>query len=135
MHILKKNFGGKQTLSATLGAPGGKAVPYLFPAFAWGHTIYSIFCNDPIVRAKQGGVYFAMKEIIRRLLIVVQIISFILSSIFSVLGIYGEIMRPAKLEKLLKALYIPITYDQFLIFGYVCVGIMIIIYIVRTKFF
>ncbi len=58
-HLLRANvesiFGGKQTLSATLGATGGKVVPYAFVAFAWGRTAVSAFSKDPVARAEERG--------------------------------------------------------------------------------
>ena len=36
-----------------LHSNAGKLFPYSFAAYAWGHTVYSIFCADPIARANQ----------------------------------------------------------------------------------
>lgn len=58
-HLLRATgvsiFGGKQTLSATLGETGGKVVPYAFVAFAWGRTAVSAFSEDPVARAAERG--------------------------------------------------------------------------------
>ena len=42
--------------NAFLHSTGGKVLPYGFAAYAWGHTVYSIFvCTDPIERANFRG--------------------------------------------------------------------------------
>ena len=38
-----------------LKSPGGKLLPYGTAAYAWGQTIYSIFSDDPVVRANERG--------------------------------------------------------------------------------
>ena len=41
--------------NAFLHLPGRKVSSYGFAAYAWFHTVYSIFCFDPIARANQRG--------------------------------------------------------------------------------
>ena len=41
--------------NAFLGSTRNKIIPYGFAVFAWGHTAYSVFCDDPISRANQRG--------------------------------------------------------------------------------
>ncbi|MBQ6550242.1 MAG: hypothetical protein IJL78_02410 [Lachnospiraceae bacterium] len=38
-----------------LMSTGGKWIPYGFALLAWGKTLISILCNDPIKRAKKRG--------------------------------------------------------------------------------
>ena len=53
--MVEMDFGGKQTLSATLKSTGGKVMPYAFVAIAWTKTIISAFSNDPVTRANARG--------------------------------------------------------------------------------
>ena len=53
--------------------------------------------------------------------------------LFSIFGIYEQIMGPADAEKLLKKLHIPLTYNQVLIIAFVFLALMIISYILRAK--
>ena len=53
--IIEKDFGGKQTLSMTLKAPGGKLFAYGLAAVAWVNTISSIINNNPLTRANERG--------------------------------------------------------------------------------
>lgn len=40
---------------AFLHSPGGKLLPYVSAVCAWGYTVYSIICTDPIAIANQRG--------------------------------------------------------------------------------
>ena len=42
-------------------------------------------------------------------------------------------MGPAGAEALLKKLRIPLTYNQVLIIGFVCIVLMIVTYILKAK--
>ncbi|MDR0918890.1 MAG: hypothetical protein LBM93_06515 [Oscillospiraceae bacterium] len=68
-------------------------------------------------------------------LLVVNIISFIFSMIFAAFGIYEQITSPGALERLLKKLQIPLSYNQFIIVGFICVLIMGATYAIRERFF
>jgi hypothetical protein len=70
---------------------------------------------------------------INSFLLVLNIISFVVTVLFAVFGIYEQIMGPAYAEKLLKKLHIPLSYNQALIIGFGCLALMIISYILRAK--
>ena len=42
-------------LETFLRSSRGKIIPYGFAVYAWGNTVYSAFCDNPIERAKQRG--------------------------------------------------------------------------------
>ena len=67
------------------------------------------------------------------LLLILNIISFAATVLFAIFGIYEQIMGPADAEKLLKKLHIPLSYNQALIIGFVCLALMIVSYILRAK--
>ena len=74
-----------------------------------------------------------MMNIIKKSLGVINVIFLILTMIFIVYGIYEQIMGPAAAEALLKKLRIPLTYNQVLIIGFVCIVLMIVTYILKAK--
>lgn len=74
-----------------------------------------------------------MMNIIKKSLGVINVIFLILTMIFIVYGIYEQIMGPAGAEALLKKLRIPLTYNQVLIIGFVCIVLMIVTYILKAK--
>ena len=76
-----------------------------------------------------------MTTFVKTVLLIVNIISFVFTMLFAIFGIYEQIMGPANAEKMLKMLHIPLSYNQMLIFGCICIAIMIITYFVRIKLF
>ncbi len=72
---------------------------------------------------------------INTLLLIVNIISLAATAFFAIFGVYEQIMGPADAEKLLKKLHIPLSYNQALIIGFICVALMIISYILIAKRF
>lgn len=74
-----------------------------------------------------------MKGFFNILLLILNIISFAATVLFAIFGIYEQIMGPADAEKLLKKLHIPLSYNQALIIGLVCLALMIVSYILRAK--
>lgn len=74
-----------------------------------------------------------MTAFVNIVLLIVNIISFVITALFGVFGLYEQIMGPADAEKLLKKLHIPLSYNQALIIGFVCLALMIITYILRAK--
>ena len=67
-----------------------------------------------------------MTELIDAILLVVHIVSFIVTVLFAIFGVYEQIMGPADAEKLLKKLRIPLRYKQVLVIGFVCLALTII---------
>ena len=76
-----------------------------------------------------------MRDIIRIVLLVINIISFVLVAIFGMTGIIYEIFGPAAYEKMHKRLKIPWNFDKIWIFMFVCLAVLIITYFIRIKFF
>ena len=74
-----------------------------------------------------------MTACINTILLIVNIISFAATVLFAIFGIYEQIMGPADAEKLLSKLHIPLSYNQVLIIGFVCLALMIVCYILRAK--
>ena len=74
-----------------------------------------------------------MTAFINAILLIVNIIFFAATVLFAIFGLYEQIMGPAYAEKLLKKLHIPLSYNQALIIGFVCLGLMIVSYILRAK--
>lgn len=74
-----------------------------------------------------------MTAFINTILLIVYIISFAATVLFAIFGVYEQIMGPADAEKLLKKTHIPLSYNQVLIIGFVCLALMIISYILRAK--
>ncbi len=74
-----------------------------------------------------------MRSFMNTVLLILNIISFAIVILFGVFGTYEQIMGPANAEKLLKTLHIPLSYNQTVIVGFICLTIMIITYILRSK--
>jgi len=74
-----------------------------------------------------------MTGFVNKTLLIINIVSFAITILFGIFGIYEQIMGPADAEKLLKKLHIPLSYNQALIIGFVCLGIMCITYTLRAK--
>lgn len=76
-----------------------------------------------------------MTAFVNIVLLIVNIISFVITALFGVFGIYEQIMGPADAKKLLKKLHIPLSYNQTLIIWFVCLALLIITYILRDLYF
>jgi len=76
-----------------------------------------------------------MNNFINVTLLIINIISFVITVLFGVFGIYEQIMGPADAKKLLKKLHIPLSYKQVLIIGFINFEIMFITYFLRAKLF
>lgn len=75
-----------------------------------------------------------MMLFVRVMIIIVNVISTVFTVLFSIFGIYDEILGSASAENLLKTLHIPLNHNQMLIFGVVCAALMLVTHIIlRTK--
>ena len=74
-----------------------------------------------------------MTSFINVFLLIINVTSFATTVLFAIFGVYEQIMGPADAEKLLKKLHIPLSYNQALIIGFVCLALMIVSYILRAK--
>lgn len=76
-----------------------------------------------------------MREVLRMILLITNIISFALVLLFGATGIIYELLGPANYEKMLEKLKIPWSFERIWLFMFVCLIILIITYILRKKFF
>ena len=74
-----------------------------------------------------------MTAFINIFLLIVNIISFCITVLFAILGVYDQIMGPEEVEKLLKKLHIPLSYNKVLIIWFTFLALMIISYFLRAK--
>lgn len=74
-----------------------------------------------------------MKTFFNRILLIVNICSFIITVLFVIFSLYVEIVGPVRAEKLLQKLHIPLSYNQMLVVGFVAVVIMLISLNLRGK--
>ena len=76
-----------------------------------------------------------MKEYIKGILRLANIISGGAMILFGMFGILAEILNPPIFEKLLAKLKIPLTYDNYLLVSYISLAIFIVTYFILKKFF
>jgi len=74
-----------------------------------------------------------VKDIVKVFLFVMNIISFVLVAIFGLAGLVYEILGPSKFEKLLARLNIPWTFERVWNVSFICLVVLIVIYILRKK--
>ena len=68
-------------------------------------------------------------------LLIVNIILFICSIGFMLLGLVDQIFGPAKVEQVLKKFNIPLSYGWLMIIGVACIVVAAWLHIVRRKWF
>ena len=64
---------------------------------------------------------------------IIKIISFVVSMVFLVYGIYEQIVGPGGAERLLKKLNIPLSYNQAFLFSIVSGALFFITCILQEK--
>ena len=74
-----------------------------------------------------------MKTFINPVLLVANIISWVVVVLFGAIGIYEQITGPAGVEKLLKKLNIPLSFNQVFIIGIISIVLLWVTYILRKK--
>ena len=74
-----------------------------------------------------------MTAFIKKLLLIINIISVIAGVLFWLFCIYDALAGPASAKKLLLKLNIPLTYEQMLLSGFICLAIIFITYFFREK--
>ena len=72
-----------------------------------------------------------MKALIWQVLFV---ITFAISIVFVVFGLYEQIVGPARAEELLRKIRFPLNYNSAFIVGLVCVVSALLLYLFRGKF-
>ena len=76
-----------------------------------------------------------MREVLRIVILVINIISFAFVLLFGASGIIYQLFGPAGYKKMLEKLKIPWSFESLWLFMFVCLIIMIVTYILRKKFF
>ena len=76
-----------------------------------------------------------MKSFVESFLLVANIISFIGVVAFCLFGLYEYIMGPIDAKKLIQKLNVPLSYNKVLLVGFICVGLTIVLFIVRLALF
>lgn len=76
-----------------------------------------------------------MREILRIILLITNIIFFALVLLFGASGITYELFGPENYEKMLEKLKIPCSFERIWLFMFACLMILIITYSLRKKFF
>ena len=76
-----------------------------------------------------------MRKLLKVLLLVTNIISFVLVLLFGASGIVYELFGPANYEKMLQKLNISWDLKHILLFMYLCLIVLIVTYVVRKKYF
>ena len=76
-----------------------------------------------------------VRKILKKFLLVINIISFALVSLFGASGIIFDLFGAATYEKMLVKLGIPWSFESVWVFMYVCLFISITSYFLRKKFF
>ncbi len=75
-----------------------------------------------------------MKEFLRVILLITNIVSFALVLLFGASGIIYELFGYLNYKKMLQNLKIPWSFEHIWIFMFVCLIILIITYMLRKKF-
>lgn len=76
-----------------------------------------------------------MKEIMRIVLFVINIATFVVVMLFGLSGVVYELLGPADYNKMLAKLKIPWCFNSIWSFVFVCFIISLITYLLRRKFF
>ena len=74
-----------------------------------------------------------MTVVFNIILMILKTISLIIWIIVGIFSLYGEIMGIPAAEKLLIKLHIPLNYDQTILIGLICLAILIINYVSKSK--
>lgn len=75
-----------------------------------------------------------MREILRIVLLIINIIAFAFVLLFGATGVIYEISGPAGYEKMLNKFQIPWEFEHIWLFMFVCLTILVITYFLRKKF-
>jgi len=76
-----------------------------------------------------------MSRVLRIILLIINIISFALVSLFGATGIICELLGPASYEKILAELKISWKFEHIWLFMFVCLIISVVTCLLRKKFF
>ena len=74
-----------------------------------------------------------MTSIISCILLIINIVTFAITVLFAIFGVYEYFGGPDKAEKMLEKMHFPLNYRQTLIIGFVSLVIMGISYILRKN--
>ena len=68
-------------------------------------------------------------------LFVIHIVSSIIFALFFIFGIWEYLDGPSDVKKTLKKIKFPLSYNQILCVGFICMALMFITAILRAKLF
>ena len=74
-----------------------------------------------------------IEPILNYVLLIINIVTFAITVLFAIFGIYEYIRGPEKAEQMLERIHFPLNYRQTLIIGFVNVVIMGISYVLRKN--
>lgn len=74
-----------------------------------------------------------MTAFINVVLLIVNVVSFAVTVLVGIWGVYEQIMGTAAAEKLLKKLHIPLSYTQTFVVGVLSMVLMTFSYLLREK--
>ena len=72
-----------------------------------------------------------MKSILSCILLIINIVTFAITVLFAIFGVYEYFCGPDRAEKMLEKMHIPLSYRQTLIIGFASLVLMGISYILR----
>lgn len=76
-----------------------------------------------------------MKEALRIILLIINMVSFVFVLLFGITGIIYELLGHAYYGKMLEELKIPWSFEYIWLFMFACLIILIISYFLRKKLF
>ena len=74
-----------------------------------------------------------MKSIVSCILLIISSVTFVITVLFAIFGIYEYLGGPDRAEKMLEKMHIPLSYRQTLIIGFASLVLMGISYILRKN--
>lgn len=88
-----------------------------------------------ITQKRAKSVWIEMKEIIRIVLLSINVISLILVLLFGATGVVYELFGAASYKKMLLMLRIPWSYERIWVVMLLVSLVLVITYVLRKKFF
>ena len=74
-----------------------------------------------------------MKSIVSCILLIISSVTFVITVLFAIFGVYEYFGGPDRAEKMLEKMHIPLSYRQTLIIGFASLVLMGISYILRKN--
>lgn len=74
-----------------------------------------------------------MIKFLRKVLLIINAISFALMVVFTIYGIFEQIVGAGCVKRLIEKLNFPLSYNQIFLLGLVSIALVIITYTLRKK--